>query len=124
MSAVTIAQLIAQREAIKEKKKALYDLETSVGTITVKPPTGALVAEAWDMPNAFEGNAHIVYECVIAPDLKSKELQDAFGVFEPTEIVTAIFQVGEVNKIAGKLLDISGFKGKIVGKLHEETKNS
>ena len=121
--AVTVEQIIAQREKIKAKKQALYDLETSIGTITVRPPGGTLIAEAWEMTNSFEGNAHIVYESVVTPDLKSKELQEAFGAFDPTEIVTAIFEPGEINKIAGKLLELSGFKGKIASKIHENTKN-
>ena len=37
--AVTVADLIARREEIKNKRKELYDIETSVGTIIVKPPT-------------------------------------------------------------------------------------
>ena len=45
MAAVTIADLIAQREQFKQKRKDLYDLETSIGTITVKQPTVKLVDE-------------------------------------------------------------------------------
>lgn len=121
--AVTINELIAKKEMIDKKKKQLYDLETSVGTITVKIPSGALVSEAIDMPKAVEGNKHLIYESVVAPDLKSHELHKAFGVVEPIDVVSAIFPVGEVNAIAGKLLDIGGYNRKITATLHEEIKN-
>ena len=37
--ALTVADLIARRDEIKNGRKSLYDIETSLGTITVKPPS-------------------------------------------------------------------------------------
>lgn len=121
--AVTIAELIAQREKIKEKGKQKYQITTSIGDIVAILPDAAMVAEALDMPTSFESNKYIVYNAVVEPNLKDKDLQDAYGVFDAMDIVTAIFLPGEITKIGSKLLDFAGFKGKITAKVHEEVKN-
>lgn len=121
--AVTIEQLIARREDIKDKKAQKYEMETSIGTIVAVLPDAVLVAEAMDMTPAFEANKYIVYNSIIEPNLRNEELQKAYGVMEPAEIVTALFSPGEIVKIANKLLDFAGFKGKLAVKLHEQIKN-
>lgn len=122
--AVTINELIAKREAIKNKKNNLYDLETSIGTIVVKIPSGGTISDAWEIKNSFDGNKYLIYESVVEPNLKAPELQNAYECVEPIDIVSEIFTAGEINKIAGKILDLSGYGGKIVSKLHKEVKNS
>lgn len=122
MAIVTVQELIAQREKIKDKKTATYELQTSIGAIVVRIPSGTQMAEAWEIDNNFESNCFLVYNAVVKPDLTSRELHEAFGVFEPTEIVQAIFPAGEINKIVGKLLELGNYKGKIAAKLYDETK--
>lgn len=122
--ALTIEELIAQKETISAKKKALYDVETSIGTITVKLPSSKLLADAWNFSSSMEGNKYIVYECTITPDLKNKELQKAYGVVgDPMDIVPAIFQPGEITRIASAILDEAGYKDRIKLTLHNEIKN-
>lgn len=122
--AVTISELIKKRDDIKAKKEALYDLETSVGTITCSVPDAALVAEAWDMQDTSEGNKHLVFSCCVDPKLTDKELLAAYDCSEPFDIVTEIFQAGEVAKIAGALLRLAGFTGSVATKLHETVSKS
>ncbi len=124
MAVTTINELIAQRDEIKNKKKQIYEIETSVGTILAKVPTGGIIANAWDMPNNFEGNKYLVFENVIQPNLRDPELLKAYECFEPIDIVEALFQAGEINKIAGKILEFANYNGKVISKLHKEVKNS
>lgn len=121
--AVTISELISQKEAIRTRKSALYDVETSVGDIVCKLPDAALVAESWDMTSNAEGNKNLVYQCCIEPNLKDRELHKAFGVAEPFDVVEAIFMPGEIAKIAGHLLKLAGFNGNVTSKLHDAIKN-
>lgn len=123
MAVLTLEQLIARRENIKDKGKAKYEIETSIGTVIARLPDAALVAEAMDITQGFEANKYIVYNCIVEPNLKNEELHKAYGVLDPTEIVTALFTPGEIVKIANKLLDFSGFKGKLAAKVHEQAKN-
>ncbi len=119
---MTIAELIERKEEIAAKKKQLYDIETSVGTVTFKLPSISLVTEAWDL-SPREGNKNLVYQCAVEPNLKNKELQKAFGCAEPFDIVEEIFMAGEVSKIAGQLLKLAGFGSDITATLHKEIKN-
>ncbi len=122
--AVTISELIGKKEEIRAKKKNLYDLETSLGDMTFKIPNAQLITESWDMQGTLEGNKYLIFECAVDPNLKDSELQRSFGCAEPLDIVEAIFQAGEISRIAGTLLTLANFKNeKIAHKLHREVKN-
>ena len=120
--AITIAELIKKRSDIQAKKEALYDLETSVGTITCRVPSADIVADSWDMQNTSDGNKNLVFECCVEPNLHDRELQEAYNCVEPFDIVTEIFQAGEVAKIAGHLLKLAGFNSNVTSKLHQSAK--
>ncbi len=122
--AVTIAELIGKKDEIRNKKNALYELETSIGDIVAKLPTSSTVADAWAMSNTMEGNKFLLFNCIIDPNLKDKQLQEAYDCLEPTDIVPAIFQVGEISRIASVLMERAGFGGDINYKIHKEVKNS
>lgn len=120
MAVVTIEELINQRELIDERKKQLYELETSVGTILVQQPTAVLIAEADRMKDSQASNAYIVIECTVSPNLKDPKLLKAFGALEPLDVVTKVFKYGEVFKIAEKLTELAGFKDNLAHKIHEK----
>jgi len=122
--AVTIQELIAQRENLANRKKKKYTIETSVGEIVVQVPDAALIAESLNLSTGFEINKHLVYNSVILPNLRDGELQKAFGAFEPTDIVAKIFLPGEISRIGDELFKLAGYDTKIVSKLYEEVKNS
>lgn len=124
MAVATISDLIGKKDSIIRGKSALYELETSIGDIVVKLPTSKLVADAWNFSSAMEGNKYLILECTVSPDLKSKELLDAYDVLEPMDIVPSIFQIGEISRIASVLLDLAGFNGSIKRKIHNDVKNS
>lgn len=121
--AVSIEELIGKRDEIKSKKGNLYELETSIGDIVARIPSKQIVSDAWNMSSNMEGNQYIILESVISPNLKDRELQNAYGCVEPIDIVPALFQVGEISRIAAALLKEAGFSGDIKAKLYKETKN-
>lgn len=123
MAVVSLQELIAQRETIEGKKKQVYELDTEVGTLVAKQPTAAIIAEMQNMRNPLDSNAYIVYNCVIEPDLTSSELQKAFKVFDPMDIVKAIFKPGEIVRIGDALLELAGYGGKIETRVHNAVKN-
>lgn len=119
--AISINELLAKKDEIKNKKKALYDLETSIGTITIKTPSKALIASAMDMEQ--RGDEYLIMNSVVEPNLKAQELLDGFNCFEPLDIVSEVFEVGEVSRLANAIMKAAGFTGDIPAKLHEEVKN-
>lgn len=121
--AVSVADLIAKREEIAAKKKNLFALETSIGDIVIKIPSSKIIADVWDMRSNVEGNQLLILDCVVQPNLKDKELQNAYGCVEPIDIVPALFNSGEITRIAAVILDKAGFNENIKAKLYKEVKN-
>ena len=118
--AVSIKELIEQKEAMEKRKQVLYDIKTSAGVITVKKPSRALAAEVIDLE---DGDPYIIMECTVNPNLKDNELLGAFGCLEPTDLPEKIFEAGEVNAIARKIMENAGYRKDVVSEVHETVKN-
>ena len=120
---ITLQALLARKEQMleskKKKKKAELFIKSLDGTITIEAPDGALAKEAQEMDE--RGDNYLVYQCVVEPCLKSKELQQSFGVVEPLDIVDAIFEPGEIPQIAVECIKLSGYIDGV--KLVDEIKN-
>jgi len=107
---ITLDELLRRKEqkleAKKKKKTSALYVKSLDGIITIESPTAALARDAQDMDN---GDAYMVYSCVTEPNLKSKELQDAYECVEPLEIVDKVFDVGEIPQIAVECLKLAGY---------------
>lgn len=123
MSAISIQDLINKKDQIKAQKQKTYDLETSIGMITVKKPTRDFVLEASKLEGAGESDKYMILNLVITPDLKDATLQKAYGCTEPTDIVDALFEPGEVIGISKAIMECAGYGKDIKSSIHEEIKN-
>lgn len=119
--AVSVQDLINQKEKIEQKKQETFDITTSVGVMTVKKMSGSLMADIIDM--ADSGDEYCILNSVVAPNLKDAALQQAYGCAEPTDIVDKLFDAGEVPAIARKIASLSGYGENIEAKVHKEVKN-
>lgn len=119
--AVSVQDLIKQKEAIEAKHQETFDLKTSIGVITVKKPTAAFMAELSDLTEG--ANEYGILNLCVSPDLKDPALQKAYGCSEPTDIVGKLFDPGEVIAISNKLAGLAGYGKDIEAKLHEDVKN-
>lgn len=123
--AITVADLIAQRDQIKNKRKDLYDLETSIGVITVKQPSAKTIEENLKIEGGGrQSDIELIYECTVTPNFKDKDLQEAYGCTAPSDIVPMIFKTGEIGAIASAIMRCAGYGKAIEYKIHEEAKNS
>ena len=124
---LTIKELIAQKEALKSRKKKTANLfvESLEGEITIESPTSdiMLTAQSEGETDAVRADRYLVYKCVKDPNLSDKELQEAYGCVEPIDIVKEIFQPGEVSKIAVEIMNLGGY-GNSVTKVASDLKNS
>ena len=57
-----------------------------------------------------EAGHNLIYTVVAEPNLRSKELQEAYGCKEPFEIVKKIFEEGEMSDIINFVHAKAGFK--------------
>ena len=121
--AVSIEELISKKEEIQKSKEQEFDLDTSIGVITVKIPSRTMFVEANGLSEAGEPDKYLVYHAVVEPDLTSKKLQEAFNCGEPIDIVDKLFLPGEAQAIVKKIMDLAGYGTDIKSKVHEEIKN-
>lgn len=113
---LTLTQLIKEKEKYKIKsgvKEELY-IERLDATIVYEKPNRALVLESIELSqdktvDAGEGDVHLIYNSIVEPNLKDRELHEAFGCVEPTDIVTEIFEAGEIPQIAQEIMQSAGF---------------
>ena len=63
--AVTVAELIANRDQIKNKRKEFYDMNTSIGTITVKQPSVKLIEDVLKIEGGRQSDIELIYESVV-----------------------------------------------------------
>ena len=115
--AISVKDLIAKKEEIAAKKHATVDFVTSIGTVTVKKPTKSMVLESIERDN--DGDAYLILQQVVEPNLKDPELQAAYGCAEPLDIVEKIFMPGEITNLARAIMKTSGYGVDIV----EDLKN-
>lgn len=118
--AVSIDELIQKKEAIAAGRRQQFDLDTSIGKITVKTPSRSFVAEA---SNLEDSDAYLIVQCVVEPNLSDKKLMEAYGCHEPTDIVEKLFKAGEIIGISKVIMKCAGFGEDIRAELHETAKN-
>jgi hypothetical protein len=125
---MSIADLLAKKEQLKKKKQAtdLLYIESLGGNIRVQEPTGPICNETFEMAQdptrSDKSDAYMVYNCVIEPNLKDKDLQKEFGCVEPTDIVDMIFKPGETASISTHCIHMAGYSSGLK-KVDAELKN-
>ncbi|WP_144940118.1 phage tail assembly chaperone [Paenibacillus sp. 32O-W] len=128
MAKMTVKDLLAKKDQLKQKKartQTLY-VESLDAEIVIQEPSRSVALEALSMVHDDEksemADIHVVYNCVIEPNLKEPELQKAFGCAEPTDIVSMVFRAGEISSISGHALQLAGYS-KGVRAIDKELKN-
>jgi len=108
---VTLDELIkkaVEKKNVGPKTKKLF-VQSLNGCIVIEKPDRKLCLDALDMEDSAEADAYLVYECVVEPSLKNPELQKAYGVVRPLDVVTEIFEPGEIASISKEILKFAGY---------------
>lgn len=118
---LTLSELLRRKEQMLEAKKTKKTADLYVksidSVITIEEPDGALCRDANDMEPG-EGDKYMCFECIKEPNLKAKEVQDAFGCAVPMDVVEVVFAPGEIPQIAIECMKLAGYMGGV-----EEVKN-
>ena len=91
--AVSVQDLINQKEKIEQKKQETFDITTSVGVMTVKKMSGSLMADIIDMSDG--GDEYCILNSVVAPNKKA-----AIGILASAAICAFICGVTEPFEFA------------------------
>ena len=115
MKKLTVTDLLKNKEQYqvnKDVKEELF-IERLDSSITIKKPERSLCLEAFELANdknrVGESDVFMVYNIVVEPNLKDAQLQKEFGCVEPTDIVSKIFEAGEIVQISKAGLDLAGY---------------
>lgn len=112
---ITIENLL-QNKAIIEAGTGVKEVELEIkrlkDTIKIKSlDVNKLINLADTSKNQYETNVKIVYYAMVEPNVRDKELQEAYKTkSNPYKIVESIFKPVEVNLISDKVCEISGLK--------------
>lgn len=111
---LTIKNLIAKKEQILNNRRATRDLyvKSLDSVITIEKPSIETIVDASKIENGVESDKYLVYNCIVEPNLKDKELQQAYGCVEPIEILK-IFEDGEISSIAIECMNLAGYRGSV-----------
>lgn len=115
-------KVLTVKDLLKEKEK--YEVKQDVTEevfverlgvhIIIRKPERSLCLEAMQMvrdeSQADKADAFMAYNIVVEPNLKDAELQKAFGVKDPIEIVDKIFEAGEIAQISEIGFELAGYK--------------
>lgn len=113
---ITLEMLIAKKEQSNNDKMkvVLFNSEVLGGTIEVRKLKARDVIKIMDSTDsksteeAYNANCKLIYKH--CPILQEKELQEAYEVAEPYEIVVPVFEenLGEINKLSNFILSLYG----------------
>ena len=112
---ITIENLLQNKEIIEAgtgvKEVELY-IKRLKDTIKIKSlDVNKLINLADTSKNQYETNVKIVYYAMVEPNVRDKDLQEAYKTkSNPYKIVESIFKPVEVNLISDKVCEISGLK--------------
>lgn len=112
---ITIENLL-QNKAIIEAGTGVKEVELYIkrlkDTIKIKSlDVNKLINLADNSKNQYETNVKIVYYAMVEPNVRDKDLQEAYKTkSNPYKIVESIFKPVEVNLISDKVCEISGLK--------------
>lgn len=112
---LTLVDLIKDKEKIQPKENVTKEIlvERLGATVTIRRAEKSLVMDTIELGNDenFEGNSDdfFIFNIITEPDLKDPELQKAYGCVEPTDIISKIFEIGEVTGIAQEGMKLAGY---------------
>ena len=112
---ITIENLL-QNKSIIEAGTGVKEVELYIkrlkDTIKIKSlDVNKLINLADTSKNQYETNVKIVYYAMVEPNVRDKELQEAYKTkSNPYKIVESIFKPIEINLISDKICEISGLK--------------
>lgn len=112
---ITIENLLQNKDIIEAEtgvKEIELEIKRLKDTIKIRSlDVNKLINLTDTCKNQYEANIKIVYYGMVEPNVRDKDLQEAYKVkTNPYKIVESIFKPIEINLIADKVCEISGLK--------------
>lgn len=112
---LTLTDLLEKKEQIQPKENVTQELlvDRLGASVTIRKAERSLVLDtiglAKDEEQEDKSDEFFVYNIITEPNLKDKDLQKAYNCVEPTDIVSKIFEFGEIATIAQVGMKLAGY---------------
>lgn len=113
---LSVADLMKEKEKyqVKDDVTESVIVERLNAEVVIRKPEKSLCVDtmkmARDENNDTDADEYMVYNTVVEPNLKDKELQKEFGCKLPTDIVAKIFEPGEIAQLSEVAFELAGYK--------------
>lgn len=112
---ITIENLLQNKDIIEAQtgvKEVELEIKRLKDTIKIRSlDVNKLINLTDTCKNQYEANVKIAYYGIVEPNVRDKDLQEAYKVrTNPYKIVESVFKPIEINLIADKVCEISGLK--------------
>lgn len=112
---LTLIDLIKDKEKIQPKdnvSKGIF-VDRLGASISIRRAERSLVLDTLELSNdpEYEGNADefFLYSIITEPNLKDPDLQKTYGCVEPVDIISKVFEIGEISGIAREGMKLAGY---------------
>jgi len=113
---LTLTDLMKEKEKyqVKDDVTEVALVERLGVEVVLRKPEKSLCIDTMKMSrdenNDTDADEYMVYNTMVEPNLKDKELQKEFGCTLPTDIVSKIFEPGEISLLSEIGFELAGYK--------------
>ncbi|WP_196426647.1 phage tail assembly chaperone [Lysinibacillus cavernae] len=113
---LTLTDLMKEKEKyqVKDDVTETVLVERLGVEVVLRKPEKSLCVDtmkmARDENNDTDADEYMVYNTMVEPNLKDPELKKAYGCTLPTDIVSKIFEPGEISLLSEIGFELAGYK--------------
>ncbi|MED4701611.1 hypothetical protein P9436_21470 [Lysinibacillus capsici] len=113
---LTVTDLMKEKEKyhVKDDVTEVVLVERLGVEVVLRKPEKSLCVDTMKMSrdenNDTDADEYMVYNTMVEPNLKDPELKKAYGCTLPTEIVSKIFEPGEIALLSEIGFELAGYK--------------
>lgn len=113
---LSVTDLMKEKEKyqVKDDVTEAVLVERLGAEVVLRKPEKSLCVDTMKMGrddnNDTDADEYMVYNTMVEPNLKDNELQKEFGCTLPTDIVSKIFEPGEIAQLSDVAFELAGYK--------------
>lgn len=113
---LSVTDLMKEKEKyqVKDDVTEAVLVERLGAEVVLRKPEKSLCVDTMKMGrdenNDTDADEYMVYNTMVEPNLKDQDLQKEFGCTLPTDIVSKIFEPGEIAQLSDVAFELAGYK--------------
>ena len=113
---LSVTDLMKEKEKyqVKDDVTEAVLVERLGAEVVLRKPEKSLCVDTMKMGrdenNDTDADEYMVYNTMVEPNLKDQDLQKEFGCTLPSDIVSKIFEPGEIAQLSDVAFELAGYK--------------